>query len=411
MLAVQIIDESTGSLADILKGFATTFWGLGLFIFLAAIYGFGQYFILGMIKAKNKEQQIKRAHFNMLETVVTMVQVILTAIMVFLVFQMIFVSQYYTVMLNIGAIISGGLAIYLMGLFAYWFLSWFRRSKSLILLLFGLAMAVTSVSVIAMVVLFNIIWLQEPSIVTPKSAVVFEAGPQLQQFANTVQTDSGVASFVLVWAGTILLLRHNIHRIGKVKFWILLSTPIIIFSTSYLSLYQSLAANFSFSVLLVIYSGIAAAALIGASFRSVAKPLRDATHTKDYMIITSYGFILFFTTMLTSASVGYPPFGFVNVLLVGPFSFLILNGLYRSAISVAEDVNLRQSIKNTTKKELKLLDDIGTVEMYKDIERKVTGLTKANADLLTEQSGIEPSLTDEEVRDYLALVTKEIKKG
>jgi hypothetical protein len=73
-------------------------------------------------------------------------------------------------------------------------------------------------------------------------------------------------------------------------------------------------------------------------------------------------------------------------------------------------VNLRLSIKNTTRADLKLLDDIGTAEMYKDIESKVTRLTKANADLLTEQSGIEPSLTDDEVRNYLEFVTKEIKK-
>jgi hypothetical protein len=30
--------------------------------------------------------------------------------------------------------------------------------------------------------------------------------------------------------------------------------------------------------------------------------------------------------------------------------------------------------------------------------------------MLTEQSGIEPSLTDKDVRDYLAVVTKEIAK-
>jgi hypothetical protein len=59
---------------------------------------------------------------------------------------------------------------------------------------------------------------------------------------------------------------------------------------------------------------------------------------------------------------------------------------------------------------LKLLDDIGTAEMYKDIESKVTILTKANADLLTEQSAIEPSLTDHEIRDYLAIITKETQK-
>jgi hypothetical protein len=164
-------------------------------------------------------------------------------------------------------------------------------------------------------------------------------------------------------------------------------------------------------LLLIIFSGIASATLIGFAFRSVAKPLSDATYIKDYMIITSYGFIHFFAATLTSASPGYPPFGFANVLLVGPFSFLILNGLYRSAISIAEDVNLHRSIKNEAKKELELLGNIGTAEMYKDIEKKVTLLTKSNAAMLTERSGVEPSLTDKKVQDYLALITKETERG
>lgn len=416
LIIAQIVDAIIGNLADIFRNFSISFWGVAVFTLIAAIYCFGQYFILEMVKGRNKEQKINRTHFNLLEKVVTVIQYILTAIMVFLVLQTIFASKYYTAELNIGVILSGGLAIYLMSLFAYWLLSWFRTRRALILLLYGLAMAMTAISVVGMVVQFSAILLEKPQVVTPISEVVFGAGPPLQQLANTVQSDSGIASFILIWAGTILLLRHNIHRIGKVKFWALLSTPIIIFSTSYLSLYQSSGwfnptAAVVMPLLLIIFSGIAAATLIGFAFRSVAKPLIDITLIKDYMIITAYAFILFFATTLTSiGGVGYPPFGIVNVFLVGPFSFLILNGLYRSAISVAEDVNLRKSLRNTTEKELKLLDDIGTAQMNQEIERKVTQMTKANAALLTEQSGIEPSLTDGEIQDYLVHVTKEIQE-
>ena len=98
-------------------------------------------------------------------------------------------------------------------------------------------------------------------------------------------------------------------------------------------------------VLLLSSSQIAALILIGANFRSMAKAIRIPI-IKDYMMITAYGFILFFAaTSATISAAGYPPFGLVNVLLLGPFSFLILNGLYRSAICVAEDTKLRQSIK------------------------------------------------------------------
>ena len=80
------------------------------------------------------------------------------------------------------------------------------------------------------------------------------------------------------------------------------------------------------------------------------------------MLITGYGFILFFmATTTTIAGAGYPPFGFINVLLVGPFSFLGLNGLYRSAVCVAEDTKLRQSIRVLAKRESMLLDASGSL--------------------------------------------------
>jgi hypothetical protein len=126
VLIAQIVDETIGNLADIFRDFAISFWGVTLFIAIAAIYGFGQYFILGMVRAKNKEQEIKRMHFNVIEKIVSVVQYVLTANMVLIVLQIIFSSQYYVPLLNIAVIVSGGLAVYLMSLLSYWFLSWFR---------------------------------------------------------------------------------------------------------------------------------------------------------------------------------------------------------------------------------------------------------------------------------------------
>jgi len=66
---------------------------------------------------------------------------------------------------------------------------------------------------------------------------------------------------------------------------------------------------------------------------------------------------------------GYPPFGLANVSYVGISSFLILSGLYNSAISVANDVRVRQSIKNSAINESKLLGSIGTAEMQQEISK------------------------------------------
>ena len=108
---MQAIDATIGNLADIFRDFTVSFWGIALFVGFSIIYGFGQYFLLNIVKAKNKEQDIKRTHFKMLEKTVTAVQYILIAIIAFVVLQIIFASQYYTAVLNIAVTISAGFAV------------------------------------------------------------------------------------------------------------------------------------------------------------------------------------------------------------------------------------------------------------------------------------------------------------
>ncbi len=138
--------------------------------------------------------------------------------------------------------------------------------------------------------------------------------------------------------------------------------------------------------------------------------LRRGSDVRDYMIITAFGLALFFTAAdagLLQAS--YPPFGLADVLFVALSSYLILIGPYHSAVSVAQDVTLRKSIKNSAIKESKLLDSIGTAQMTQEIENRVMKATKANADLIAEQSGIEPSLTQDEIKEYVEKVIEEVK--
>jgi hypothetical protein len=114
-------------------------------------------FILGMVKAKNKEKVIRRPHFNMLEKVVTGIQYLLLTIMIFVVLQIIFTSEYNTWLLKIPVNVSSGLAVYVMGLLSYSLLSWFKISKAIIVLLYGLAAAALAMNVTAVSIIFILI--------------------------------------------------------------------------------------------------------------------------------------------------------------------------------------------------------------------------------------------------------------
>ena len=62
VLVAQIVDTIVGSLADVLKEFTVSFWGVVLFVVMSTVYGFGQHSILGMVKSRNKEKQIRKKH-------------------------------------------------------------------------------------------------------------------------------------------------------------------------------------------------------------------------------------------------------------------------------------------------------------------------------------------------------------
>jgi hypothetical protein len=59
--------------------------------------------------------------------------------------------------------------------------------------------------------------------------------------------------------------------------------------------------------------------------------------------------------------------------------------------------------------ELKLIGKIGSAEMQTELERKVVKLVKRNADVLTQQTGVEPSISEAEMKQYLDQVMHEIK--
>jgi hypothetical protein len=106
----------------------------------------------------------------------------------------------------------------------------------------------------------------------------------------------------------------------------------------------------------------------------------------------------------------FPPFGLATVSFFGMSSYLVSVGIYSSAISASEDSKLRQSIRNSALKETKLLDSIGMAQMEQEIQRRVIALTKQNQDRMAEETGIQPSLTEEDVKEYLQQVIEEVKK-
>jgi hypothetical protein len=157
--------------------------------------------------------------------------------------------------------------------------------------------------------------------------------------------------------------------------------------------------------------GLASGILAGIPFLVIGRSFHGQSNVGRYFMIAGVGLILFYiTTSATVYHAPYPPFGLMNIIFTSVASFLILVGLYASAISVAHDIGLRRSIKQSISHQLNLAKNIGTAEMEYEIQSKVADVTKRNIDDLVDSSGIEPSLNIEDARGYIDEALKEVKK-
>lgn len=96
------------------------------------------------------------------------------------------------------------------------------------------------------------------------------------------------------------------------------------------------------------------------------------------MIISGYGLLLLFTASQHQILLlnPYPPFGLPTICYVGLASYLILVGVYSSALSVARDSELRKEFYNTARSQLDLLKTIGVTEMEKQLIKTYKSVDK-----------------------------------
>ena len=226
---------------------------------------------------------------------------------------------------------------------------------------------------------------------------------------------------MLSWAATSLLIRQYYPKISTIKYWIILLIPLAYFlfqfQPLFLNIFSGLITSqpvvFSILYTLIFTASKPVGGLIFASvFLNMARRIPRKKNLKNYLIMSALGFILLFVSnqAIVLASAPYPPFGLATVSFVGLSTYLIFVGIYSSAISVAQDAELRKIVRTTVKEEFDLLRNIGTSQLEEDIQQKVTQVTTKLSQSITQRTGIEPSLMDDDIKDYCKEVLQEIRK-
>ena len=213
-----------------------------------------------------------------------------------------------------------------------------------------------------------------------------------------------------------MLLRPYIQRLGQIKFWAIMGVVMVYYLASFPLFvlgYFNPAAETDVDVLnsILIFSvgAVLSGILFGVARLSIARTLKGSA-LRNYMAIAACGTVLLYVTLQAQVSqAAYPPFGLVSTACVGFSTYLIYIGLYSSAVTVSQDLALRQSIRKSVTAQSKLLDSIGTAQMETEFQRRVLTVAKKASDDMAEKTGVEPSMTEDEIKDYIGRVIKELE--
>ena len=234
-MVALIIDNSISQVADIVSEQIVSALGIALFVVISAIYGLGQYFILEIVKAKNREARLTSLRF--IERIVTIVQYVLTSIIILVIIQILISSHYYKDFLTVSTTLSYGIGILIMNVLAWKLFFWFKADKKVIVLLYALTASFVVINAIFTVIGLDLELEAKSDLILPSSEVIFEAGYEegsIEQSVLDFLYYTQHTFIFLLWGGTMMLLYHNTKKIGVAKFWILAVLPLVFYISTFI---------------------------------------------------------------------------------------------------------------------------------------------------------------------------------
>jgi hypothetical protein len=423
IISILILDVIITKISVFMSQELMSIWRNIVFAMMAGIFIVGQYFIMEYVKSRMSKFGKRAASMDIFHKATTIAQYGLAIIFLITIFQIITESKYSTSLLTLAIGISYTLAVFNLTLLAVHFFSWYRSNRNLVVLLYGISAASLSFNAGLTLALSALLLQDKPELVLPRVGVLlplFEPG-SLKAILNSSVIISSVISFLITWIATSSLLHHHSRRLGKFKYWIIVAIPLVYFLTQFLNpllglfdpiIELSPVINSILLILIFALSKPVGGILFGVAFWSIARNVQSNV-VKDYMKIAAFGLALLFISNQAISTVNtpsYPPFGLVTVSFMGLASYLIFIGIYYSAISVSQDVKLRTKIRRFAADELRLLHNIGSAELRVRLENEVKHIIMKNQATMLEETGIPPSLDEEDAKQYLNEILRELGK-
>jgi hypothetical protein len=350
-------------------------------------------------------------------------QTVISSILVMLIAEILTLGSYDLVLITSAIYISHVTAIGFLILLAYQFVRWFLANKNYLIIAYAFAFSIiipylmTSLAFLTFDLSYRDSEIKMKSIKTTMSDYS-TYGTKLNSL-TLLYTYLSIISLVSIWVPSVILLRTYSGRVGKIRYWTLVSIPLIYFFFPYIGnevgifdiliLEYGMEFNLIYYIIFSPYKQIGGL-LFGIVFWVIASKIKRH-NLKIPLRIAGIGMILLFGSAVLHGLIFIvsPPFGLVTISYMGLASYMLLIGIFSSARELSKDLSVRREIYRITGEQLGLLSNIGVAELNKTLEKRVKKIfntMKDEIDIPTMEHELGESDYKRFIEDALAEVGK-----
>ncbi len=417
------LDSVIGYVSDFLVEQNTSIFGISLFVCISTVFILGSLMLFRFITNTTSNIRVNSMHLRILHIITFVTVLVLITILLILLTEILLFSEYNLILLVATSVISPTVAAGVNVVSSSLLISWYRFNRSsYVVLIFALAFSINVYAFMYTMLRDASGLMEKDQIVTPQSEVVYSSDTyepgSIEILLFNIYKYAATASFLLLLVGSAIMLRHYSNKVGRAKFWTLVLLPSLYYVSTLLDtlgIYtpESETDLFNYYVFSSL-NGIVGGALLGFLFWSISRTMRPNKSVSNYLVICSYGFVLLSVASVGQVSVAaYPPYGFATYAMLTLSSYMIIIGLYAAASSISQDVRLRQYIKDLTRKDSSFLAAIGHAQLEKQVQSKASDLeqvVKEQRMELEKKSGVQSSIQEQDIQQYLLEVLQEVDK-
>ncbi len=428
MLVIIIMDSSLTIFCTPRSGRIINISNTELYLIYSIIFIISNIVLLNIVN--NLKSNLKNKYFYF---IVLIIQSLLSITLLTLYGQMILYSNYYNLFIFVIVYISFLSSIGFLSILTVKLVRWFTLTSNYSILLYGIAISIFILNTIIGLVYVTQILLTHTDIIKPASCralfgSLFHINPGLSIYLSNLYDIISIISFIAVWFVTIFMLKQYSHSIGKIKYWVLVSVPLIAFMTKYeiilyyilydpsiLEIFSSIRSNSIVDQIVSTFlnSNLQIGGIFFAiAFLVVAKKIPKGHRIVNSLIISLIGMMFLFGSKNVSALIipAYPPVGIVAISFMGLASYLLLVGIYSSATIAARDITLRKYLNKKVENDTTLLNNIAYAENENEIQKNVKSLMNYSSQW-QQNNNIQLEMNQQEIKEIVDGVISEVKEN